>query len=209
MPLLKMSSLPLSISLSPFSLPPSPSLSLPPSLSRSLLAYDYPGSLISSHTSTRQRALSEAEDGSRVWHLFKQLDMEDPKRSPFMNKKLVSEIYLPRMLSTKVRGRERRRVRERDTQRERGGRGEICIGIRYFVVSYMYSLFFLISFSRVSSKNSPMTFSVDSSRPLTLHPRRPPPTMPSSQTPREFRCRWGTPPGQMPSRWPSSICLTS
>ena len=28
--------------------------------------------------------------------------MEDPKRSPFMNKKLVSEIYLPRMLSTKV-----------------------------------------------------------------------------------------------------------
>ena len=64
-------------------------------------AYDYPGSLISSHT-PRQRALSEAEDGTRVWHLFKQLDVEDPKRSPFMNKKLVSEIYLPRMLSTKV-----------------------------------------------------------------------------------------------------------
>ena len=86
-------SLSLSLSLSP-SLPPS--FSLPPS------AYDYPGSLISSHT-PRQRALSEAEDGTRVWHLFKQLDMEDPKRSPFMNKKLVSEIYLPRMLSTKVR----------------------------------------------------------------------------------------------------------
>ena len=65
-------------------------------------AYDYPGSIISSH-SPRTRALSEAEDGSRVWHLFKQVDVEDPKRSPFLNnKKMVSEIYLPRMLSTKV-----------------------------------------------------------------------------------------------------------
>jgi hypothetical protein len=102
-------------SLSPFLSP-----SFPP------LAYDYPGSLISSHT-TRQRALSEAEDGSRVWHLFKQLDMEDPKRSPFMNKKLVSEIYLPRMLSTKVRSvihgergeRERERGRDRDRHASR------------------------------------------------------------------------------------------
>ena len=33
---------------------------------------------------------------------FKQLDVEDPRRSPFMNKKMVTEIYLPRMLSTKV-----------------------------------------------------------------------------------------------------------
>ncbi len=66
------------------------------------VAYDYLGSLISTHT-RRQRALSEAEDGSRVWHLFKQVDSEDPRRSPFLNnKKLVSEIYLPRMLSTKV-----------------------------------------------------------------------------------------------------------
>ena len=64
--------------------------------------FDYPGSIISTHA-PRQRALSEAEDGSRVWHLFKQVDQEDPKRSPFLNKKMVSEIYLPRMLSTKVR----------------------------------------------------------------------------------------------------------
>ena len=49
--------------------------------------------------------------------------MEDPKRSPFMNKKLVSEIYLPRMLSTKVRGRERRRVREREGGGERYASG--------------------------------------------------------------------------------------
>jgi len=33
-------------------------------------AFDYPASLISSHCS-RQRALSEAEDGSRVWHLVR------------------------------------------------------------------------------------------------------------------------------------------
>ena len=64
-------------------------------------AYDYPASLISSHA-VRKRALSEAEDGTRVWHLFKQQDVEDPRRSPFMNKKMITEIYLPRMLSTKV-----------------------------------------------------------------------------------------------------------
>ena len=64
-------------------------------------AYDYPASLISSHA-VRNRALSEAEDGTRVWHLFKQHDTEDPKRSPFMNKKMITEVYLPRMLSTKV-----------------------------------------------------------------------------------------------------------
>lgn len=64
--------------------------------------YDYPGSIIATHA-PRQRALSEAEDGSRVWHLFKQVEVEDPRRSPFLNKKMVSEIYLPRMLSTKVR----------------------------------------------------------------------------------------------------------
>ncbi|XP_064399095.1 plexin A3-like isoform X2 [Halichondria panicea] len=62
-------------------------------------AYDHPGSLISSHA-PRQRGLSEAEDGFRVWHLFKQND-DDARKSPFLNKKLVTEIYLPRMLSTK------------------------------------------------------------------------------------------------------------
>ena len=47
--------------------------------------------------------------------------MEDPKRSPFMNKKLVSEIYLPRMLSTKVRKFDpRKREREREREREKG-----------------------------------------------------------------------------------------
>ena len=66
-----------------------------------LLGYDYPASLISSHA-VRNRALSEAEDGTRVWHLFKQHDVEDPRRSPFMNKKMITEVYLPRMLSTKV-----------------------------------------------------------------------------------------------------------
>lgn len=68
------------------------------------LVYDYPGSIIATHA-PRQRALSEAEDGSRVWHLFKQVEVEDPRRSPFLNKKMVSEIYLPRMLSTKVQTR--------------------------------------------------------------------------------------------------------
>ena len=32
---------------------------------------------------------------------FKQLDVEEPRRSPFLNKKMVSEMYLPHML-TKV-----------------------------------------------------------------------------------------------------------
>ena len=36
-------------------------------------------------------------------HQFKQVDTEDARRSPFSNKKMVSEIYFPRMLSTKVR----------------------------------------------------------------------------------------------------------
>ena len=37
---------------------------------------------------------------------FKQVDTEDFRRSPFSNKKMVSEIYFPRMLSTKVRRRD-------------------------------------------------------------------------------------------------------
>ena len=34
---------------------------------------------------------------------FKQVDTEDSSRSSFSNKRMVSEIYFPRMLSTKVR----------------------------------------------------------------------------------------------------------
>ena len=109
-------------SLSP-SLSPSLSSSLSPScppLSPPPPAFDYPASLISTH-SVRNRALSEAEDGMRVWHLFKQPDVEDPRRSPFLNKKMITEVYLPRMLSTKCVCV---CVCEREREREGGGDGE-------------------------------------------------------------------------------------
>ena len=60
----------------------------------------------------------------KVWHLFKQSDAEDPRRSPFLNKKLISEVYLPRMLSTKV-GRKERRTRERS--KDVGRRGQRAV----------------------------------------------------------------------------------
>jgi plexin A len=62
--------------------------------------FDYTGSLMVSH-GHRTRTLSDGDDGMRMWHLFKQVD-EDPNSSPFMSKKMVTEIYLPRMLSTKT-----------------------------------------------------------------------------------------------------------
>ena len=60
----------------------------------------------------------------RVWHLFKQSDAEDPRRSPFLNKKMITEVYLPRMLSTKV-GRKERRTRERSKDVGRRGQGAV------------------------------------------------------------------------------------
>ena len=42
------------------------------------------------------------EEGQKYWHLFKHVDVDDPVMSPLLSKKLVTEVFFPRILYTKV-----------------------------------------------------------------------------------------------------------
>ena len=42
------------------------------------------------------------EEGQKYWHLFKHVDVDDPVMSPLLSKKLVTEVFFPRILYAMV-----------------------------------------------------------------------------------------------------------
>lgn len=61
---------------------------------------DYPATLVT--TPNAQLKPHGNEEGQKYWHLFKHVDVDDPKVSPLLSKKLVTEVFFPRILYTKV-----------------------------------------------------------------------------------------------------------
>ena len=61
---------------------------------------DYPATLVT--TPNAQLKPQGNEEGQKYWHLFKHVDVDDPKISPLLSKKLVTEVFFPRILYTKV-----------------------------------------------------------------------------------------------------------
>ena len=61
---------------------------------------DFPATLVT--TPNAQLKPQENEEGQKYWHLFKHVDVDDPKISPLLSKKLVTEVFFPRILYTKV-----------------------------------------------------------------------------------------------------------
>lgn len=71
-----------------------------PAVNPSLVA-DFPATLVT--TPNAQLKPQGNEEGQKYWHLFKHVDVDDPKISPLLSKKLVTEVFFPRILYTKVK----------------------------------------------------------------------------------------------------------
>ena len=66
----------------------------------SLLVTEFPATLVT--TPNTQIKPHGNEEGQKYWHLFKHVDVDDPVMSLLLSKKLVTEVFFPRILYTKV-----------------------------------------------------------------------------------------------------------
>ncbi|XP_065901064.1 plexin-A4-like isoform X2 [Dysidea avara] len=60
---------------------------------------EFPATLVT--TPNTQIKPHSNEEGQKYWHLFKHVDVDDPVMSPLLSKKLVTEVFFPRILYTK------------------------------------------------------------------------------------------------------------